>query len=180
MREVRLLELMMQLVISKFAGQRRLGPTPVPASTHSLRVGLALLAYDFPLEVVLGGFGHDLIEDTKTTAAMLLKLFGKRVSEIIETCTLDPRVTERSAEDALYDKVVKAAESGDTAPLAIKCVDSNDNLKTNHQLGRGWQIEALWRGERWYRAGEKFFPENPLFLQDFKITLERERKRIRQ
>ena len=67
MDPIQAIERAIALVMQAFTGQKRIGPVPVPAATHSLSVGLSLITYGYDLSVVIAGFCHDLIEDTTVT-----------------------------------------------------------------------------------------------------------------
>lgn len=178
MKPVPKIERAIQLVMLAFADKKRIGPTSVPASTHSLRVGLALISYGYPIEVVLAGFCHDLLEDTDVTCAMIEHLFSPRVAYLTEACTLKPELGDTPpGEDELHSRVVGFAEVGDVEPLIVKCADSGDNLKTNAHLKPEWQVPAYYRGMQWLEAGEKFLP-GAAVVEDLAVILGREKIRL--
>jgi (p)ppGpp synthase/HD superfamily hydrolase len=177
MKSVQKIELAMQLVITAFSGIRRTGPIDIPASTHSLRVGLSLITYEYPLEVVIGGFCHDLIEDTNVTAKMIERLFNYQVRYLVESCTFNPSLGERAGEEILNLRVIGLAENGEVRPLRIKCADCLDNLKTNHQLKPESQISAFKSGALRLAAAKRFMPQE-LLTHDLDIIVARERSRL--
>lgn len=167
------------LVMTSFADKRRIGPTSIPSCTHSLRVGLSLCAYHYPLEVILGGFCHDLIEDTEVTHAMIARLFSPRVGFLVEACTLDPKLGDTpEGEDDLFVRVTGMAGRGDVEPLIIKCADSMDSLKTNEHLRPDWQLAAYRRGDAWWQAARNYLPHDARLLADHGNVLAYEAKRL--
>lgn len=177
MKAERKIELAIQLVMTAFHGMVRVGPNRIPMGTHSLNVGLGLLRYGYPLETSLGGFGHDLPEDTEVTLAMIERLFNPTVRMLVAACTLNPGLPEQEAEDELFSRVTGMADAGEIRPLIIKCMDSQDNLRTNKDLKQEWQIGQFRRGMRWLGAAKKHFPNDEL-TKDLEIVLERERVRM--
>lgn len=158
-----LIELAIQTVLVAFAGKIRSGPGSFPTATHSLRVGLALMAYGYPVDVCLGGFFHDLEEDIKNLKAFILEKFGARAHFLMMACTLDPTLEEEGpGEDELYQRVVNFAEGGDLDPLRIKCTDSLDNLRTNVCLKLEYQKHALFKAKRWHAAALRYLPSEML------------------
>jgi (p)ppGpp synthase/HD superfamily hydrolase len=73
-----LIELAIQTVMLAFAGEIRSGPLSIPSSTHSLRVGLSLMKWGYSIEICLGGFFHDIKEDTTFSEEFIKKKFGNR------------------------------------------------------------------------------------------------------
>lgn len=168
------------LVMTAFKGKVRIGPFLVPASTHSISVGLILLKAGCTIETVLGGFCHDMDEDTDVKLLEIGHKFGPRVRKIVSVCTIDTeleKVYEVKAEMLLFEKVVMHTKNGDLEPLKVKCADSLDNLRTNRDLPMNWQIEALERGIRWLVAGKEYLG-NFIVLEDFELVVNHEKRRL--
>ncbi|MEK7641615.1 MAG: hypothetical protein AAB365_01320 [Patescibacteria group bacterium] len=158
-----LIELAIQTVLVAFAGELRTGPFSLPSATHSLRVGLSLMKWGYEIDVCLGGFFHDVDEDTSLNREFIRNKFGDRAHFLMLACTLDPTLEEKGpGEDELYQRVIKYAEAGDLDPLRIKCADSFDNLGTNACLKPEWQEHAFKKGLNWHVAALRFFPTEAL------------------
>ena len=178
MKTTRQIELAIQIVLVAFAEKIRIGKISIPAATHSIRVGLSLLARGYPMEVCLGGFFHDLLEDTLFGASYIMNLFGARVDYLMRACTLDPKLGDTpEGEQELFDRVEGMAKAGDLDPLRIKCEDSLDNLRTNNCLKREWQLSAVEKGKRWVNAAGRYFPTESL-THELNDMVAREEKRI--
>ena len=171
------INLAMQLVMTAFAEKIRIGNTSIPASTHSLRVGLSLITYDYLVEIVLGGFCHDLLEDTEVAPQMIKRMFGDRVLFLTEACTINPTDGKTEGKRALYDRVVTLARDGEIGPLIIKCADCIDNLRTNYTLKAELQIGAYERGLKWLEAGNCHM-ESAWLVSDLKSTIKSEERRL--
>jgi len=173
------IEQAMQLVIAAFAGKTRIGRVSVPQAAHSIRVGLSLLARNCEPEVGLGGFCHDLLEDTHVTTQEILILFGGRVVDLAQLCTIDPVLGNNAEGEAeLCERNIKIAEGGDCDSLIIKCEDSLDNLRTNLYLKQEWQVSSYHRGVRWLEAAQRFGALKSL-EEDLALMLWREKVRLR-
>ncbi len=178
MKTPRQVELAIQIVLVAFAEKMRIGKVSIPTATHSLRVGLALISYGYPIEVCLGGFFHDILEDTLMRETYVKGLFGDRVDFLMRACTIDPKLGDTpEGEQELYDRIVSMARAGDLDPLRIKCGDSLDNLRTNNCLKREWQVAALERGKKWVNAAYDHFPAENL-AHELNDMVKREEKRI--
>lgn len=51
-----------------------------PTLFHSIRVGNYLYKNGYPDHIVIAGFLHDVVEDTKTTTDEIVDLFGKNLT----------------------------------------------------------------------------------------------------
>ena len=99
---------------------------PVASVLHSVRVGLYLQRNGAPLEVVLAGILHDVVEDTDTSVEELQAAFGPRVAEPIGAMTFDDELEEA---ERSRDSVDRCKSLGKDA-LALKAADLVDNLRT--------------------------------------------------
>ncbi len=172
------IERAIHLVMTAFGKQVRIGPKKIPAYTHSLSVGLALLEYGYDLETVLAGFLHDTLEDTAVTPMNIQRMFNARVRILVEACSYDKNIGDTpEGANELFERVVLLASKDESAPLAIKCVDIKVNLKTNADLKPEWQHSQFNRGHDWLAAGRQYLGDQ-LLLDDLKITLDREEKRL--
>lgn len=176
------IEQAIMLVVRAFENRVRMGPVPIPACTHSLSVGLMLLKYGCPADAVLGGFCHDLLEDTGVSLNEIKRTFGEEVASFAEICTIDQELEKfnrESAEMELYLKVVRIAADGKKDALLIKIADCFDNLKTNADIPQKLQLGLYECGVRWHEAGLHHFGHCPM-VEDFEVLLSREKKRLGQ
>lgn len=137
MKTHKTIDLAMQAVHLAFAGQQRMGGQ-APAATHSLRVGLSLLAYGYSPETAVGGFFHDLLEDTNINKEYILETFGSDVLELVQCCTLDKTLKLKSVDEAEKELEYRVSQLAVVrkfrGPLRIKCADALDNLRTIEDL----------------------------------------------
>ena len=174
------IEIAIQLCMEAFQGKVRTGPIPIPASTHSISVGISLLKAGCEINTVLGGFCHDMDEDTSVKIPRISQELGERVGDIVQVCTIDTeleKVDWDQAELMLYEQVVARAKTGDLEPLKVKCADSLDNNRTNKDLSVRYQIPLLRYGMRWLVAGKEYIPDF-ILLSEFELIIAREAKRL--
>jgi (p)ppGpp synthase/HD superfamily hydrolase len=165
-------------VIAAFGEKMRSGPVPVPAYTHSLRVGLALIQYECDLVVILAGFLHDTLEDTKMSSTNIQRLFNARVRYLVEQCSYDPKLGDtREGSDGIVERVIRLASQGEVAPLIIECADYNDNLQTNKNLKEVYQHGQYERGSKLCDAGTVYIPDHRV-VYDLHNTLLWEKRRL--
>lgn len=160
-RDAALYEKAVEWVVTHMKGKRRKGGDR-PMVIHSIRVGTYLDQAGLPIEVVVAGFLHDVIEDTAITAAQIEEAFGYRVRTLVEACSHDNDLhqTDRStANEELFQRVMECGADA----VAIKVADAADNIVTVHHLGTNRQVEFFERAERWLAIGRHFLlPHNPL------------------
>jgi GTP pyrophosphokinase len=168
------------LTMEAFRGKVRIGPVPIPASTHSISVGISLLKAGCEVDTILGGFCHDMDEDTDVKIPRIIQDLGERVGDIVSVCTIDTELEKTNwdlAELRLYEQVIARADQGDMEPLKVKCADSLDNNRTSKDIPMKWQIPMLRYGIRWLEAGKKYLP-GFILLEEFELVINRERKRL--
>lgn len=104
---------------------------------HSVRVGTRLWRDGYPIETVLGGFLHDVLEDTSVTREKLAEMFGPEVAGIVAANTKDMSVEKTSRGQELIARC--AAHSVEAA--VIKAADILDNYVNYGQLGDKPEVE---------------------------------------
>jgi (p)ppGpp synthase/HD superfamily hydrolase len=60
-----------------------------PYYSHPIEVAFMVSDYLFKTDVIVATILHDVVEDTKMTAGMILDVFGRRVEEIVDRLTRD-------------------------------------------------------------------------------------------
>ncbi|MCD6225474.1 HD domain-containing protein [bacterium] len=97
---------------------------PKPIILHSLKVGFYLYNMGCDQETVIGGFLHDLLEDSATTAEEIEQIFGKRIADLVQANTFAKR--GKSEEIKYKDCFSRCVKEGKPA-LLIKAADILDN-----------------------------------------------------
>ena len=98
-----------------------------PFYTHPLEVAYMLSEYNLKTDVIVTAILHDIVEDTKVTAGMILDAFGRRIEEMVDRLTRDrPDGSKLSVETILNN----AYEKDDKEVLLIKVVDRLHNMQT--------------------------------------------------
>jgi (p)ppGpp synthase/HD superfamily hydrolase len=110
----------------KHAGQRRKGLKAEPYINHLTEVALLLAetsgGEDAPL--VMAGLLHDTIEDTETTRAELVDVFGEDVASLVAEVTDDPGLQR----DERKRRQVETAGKKSVRARMIKLADKIANL----------------------------------------------------
>lgn len=95
-----------------------------PELTHSLHTGFRLIDYNYPLEIVIAGFLHDVLEEGQNHKD-LKNLFGNKVYELILANTKDKRIEDWPKQ---YDELVKRIATYGEDALTVKAADILDNF----------------------------------------------------
>lgn len=98
---------------------------PKPVIIHSIRVGLRLYNYNYSEQIVIAGFLHDLLEDTKVTETQFEEHFGKQVLELAKANSFDSNIKDKLEQN--LDTFNRCKKYGKDA-LIIKAADILDNL----------------------------------------------------
>lgn len=102
----------------------------VPYATHPARVASRLLEVGASVDLAVVGLLHDVLEDTKLTAAEIEASFGPVVRELVEELTNDP---------------VALAEVGKTAYLAQKMLLVSPEAVLVKLADRADNASDLWK-----------------------------------
>ena len=98
-----------------------------PFYTHPLEVAYILSEYKLKTDTTVTAILHDIVEDTKVTAGMILDGFGRRIEEMVDRLTRDrPDGSKLSVEEILNNAYAK----GDQEVLLIKLIDRLHNIYT--------------------------------------------------
>ena len=95
-----------------------------PTLLHSIRVGTYLYNNRYSQNIVLGGYLHDIIEDTEIDNKLIEEKFGKSVLDIVLANSKDPSL----AEDTNQELLQRCLAYGEDA-LVVKTADILDNYK---------------------------------------------------
>lgn len=148
-------------VVTHMQGKFRKGGDR-PMLVHSIRVGSYLDQAGLPIEVVVAGFLHDLLEDTPVTEEEIEHAFGSQILAIVKACSHDNALHERDRQAANEELFERAFAYGPSA-VVIKVADAADNIATIHHLAKDRQMDFMHRAERWLAIGRHvLLPRHPL------------------
>ena len=102
----------------------RSGCNPKPVIFHSIRVGMKLYKESEKPEVVMAGFLHDLLEDTKVTEEKIEENFGKKVLALVKANSEDRKI--KNEKERNEETLCRCANFGREA-MMIKAADILDN-----------------------------------------------------
>ena len=98
-----------------------------PYYSHPLEVAYIISEYKLKTDIIVASILHDIIEDTKVTAGMILDNFSWRIAEMVDRLTRDrPDGSKLSIEEI----ITHAYEKRDEEVLLIKLIDRLHNLIT--------------------------------------------------
>lgn len=142
-----------QYAVEKHRGQYRKG-TSIPYAFHPLNVAQLLMECECPLETVLAGILHDIVEDTTTTLQEIESLFGARVAWLVE------QVSEPDKQDTWENRKQHTLDLlnriEDEQVLLLACADKLDNASTiyadHSRIGSHlWtRFNRGYEQQRWY------------------------------
>jgi len=96
-----------------------------PVILHSIRVGMKCIDYHRPIETVIVGLLHDVVEDTRCTQQKIQKAFGKRVGQLVQALTMDYAI--KDFRERWRNSVARIKSAGPEAIL-IRLIDMHDNF----------------------------------------------------
>lgn len=117
------------LIRTYHGGQIRKGDGH-PYLEHPLEVGYRLWKYQFPLEVVVAGFCHDLLEDTDCSETELEESCGRNVLEIVKAVSNDENLSDKKDWEKKKAKYVQSVKSGGVNAMAVCVMDKICNLQS--------------------------------------------------
>lgn len=95
-----------------------------PLLMHCLRVGMRLYDNNYPRDIILGGFLHDLLEWTDGSEAMIDEMFGERARDIVKANTKNRDISDPAARRREY--VSRCIQLGEDATI-VKAADILDS-----------------------------------------------------
>jgi len=111
--------------IQKHNGQKRKG-TELPYIYHPLEAMQILMDNGCSEPVLIAGVLHDVIEDTKTTPAEIINLFGEEIYNIVAAETEDKSKTWKERKQATIDHLSGASLEA----KLVCCADKLSNLRS--------------------------------------------------
>lgn len=97
---------------------------------HPLEVGYKLWRGKFPNDVVVAGFCHDLLEDTKCTEKEIVENCGSDVLAIVKAVSNDEALSDKKDWEKKKEKYIKSVEAGGEKAIAISVMDKICNLQS--------------------------------------------------
>lgn len=131
------------LIRTHHANQIRKGDG-FPYLEHPLEVGYMLWRRGLPIEVVVSGLCHDLLEDTKCTEKEISDNCGEEVLRIVKAVSNDEALSDKKDWELKKAKYVKAVKAGGEKAIAVSIADKIANL---HSFFAQYEKEgpALWK-----------------------------------
>lgn len=149
------LDLAIEFAAYAHRDQKRKG-TDIPYISHPYAVGSILMQAGCSEEVVVAGVLHDTLEDTETTEAELLALFGPEVLEIVKGCSEpDKGATWEERKQHTLDELKYASLS----IRLVACADKLHNIRSIKRDLVKYREDAWTRFKRgresqqWYYTG---------------------------
>ncbi len=133
-----------------------------PTLFHSVRVGNNLYKNDYKESVVIGGFLHDVLEDTKTTENEINDLFGKEVTDIVKANTKNKNLNDRH--ERHRELIQRCVETSEDAAI-VKAADILDNFDYYKRINSQDGIEYCKNNSRLL---QEFLPKDysdPIFQE---------------
>lgn len=136
------------------ARQSRKG-TRFPYVVHPIRVAEILDRFRYGEDVVVAGMLHDVVEDAAVTPAELERVFGARVSILVEKASEpDKSLSWRERKE---HTIARTASESDSDALAVVAADKLDNIRSLAETLRSRGGKETWamfnadrRSQRWY------------------------------
>ena len=139
-----------------------------PLILHSLRVGFAALELKLPLEVIVAGILHDLVEDTNCDFETIGRYFGYEVESLVKTLTQEHIEDYQKRWQVLLKKIKAKGKNA----MIIKIIDANDNLSYVPLIKNKKEIkETLWKHNFLSEELKSFLSKNQTF-QDYQNHLQ--------
>jgi (p)ppGpp synthase/HD superfamily hydrolase len=103
----------------------------VPYITHPVQVSLILEAHGFPIEVVIAGLLHDIVEDYGYEIRRIAWQFGERVAGMVDA--LSERKVDGQGKKRSWDErkrgALKQLRQADNEAAAVKAADTLHNAR---------------------------------------------------
>ena len=101
------------------------GHNSKPVLLHSFKLGMSLYMNNYSEKVIIAGILHDLIEDTNVSGADIEVKYGRKIREIVETVSFNPKIEDKL--EQAKNMFTKCYNYGYDA-LIVKCADLLDNI----------------------------------------------------
>lgn len=122
----------------------------LPYISHPFTVGTLLAEVGAPIEVIIGGYLHDTIEDTSVTEVELREVFGEHITNIVFGCSEPDKSLSWEARKEHTIDYLRREASIDV--YMVICADKLHNLRTTANDLRTYG-EVVW--ERFNRGRDQ-------------------------
>jgi (p)ppGpp synthase/HD superfamily hydrolase len=129
--------------------------TAFPYVVHPIRVADILDRFELGEDVVVAGFLHDTIEDTKVTAEDVEAAFGARVRHLVESVSEPDKAARWKVRKQLTIDHLRAEDDPDI--LALTAADKLDNVRSTSDMLLRFEHDEVWghfsapqSEQRWY------------------------------
>jgi (p)ppGpp synthase/HD superfamily hydrolase len=129
--------------------------TSFPYVVHPIRVADILDRFGLGEDVVVAGFLHDTIEDTRVTAEEVELAFGPRVRHLVESVSEPDKAARWKVRKQLTVDHLEAEEDHDI--LALTAADKLDNVRSTTDMLLRFSEPEVWghfsapqSEQRWY------------------------------
>jgi len=105
--------------------------TEIPYVTHLVHVSVILMRHGFPIEVVVAGLLHDIVEDQGYSLREIRQRFGERVAEVVAALSeqkLDHEGRKRPWEARKREGLAHLRQASQAA-VAVKAADTLHNAR---------------------------------------------------
>jgi HD domain len=113
-----------------------------PYVSHPIRVAEILARFDCGDDVVVAGFLHDTIEDTRVTVEEITASFGARVAALVTAASEPDKAAEWK--DRKQHTIDHLREERDSDVLALVAADKLDNVRATTDMVRHLGAATTW------------------------------------
>jgi (p)ppGpp synthase/HD superfamily hydrolase len=122
-----LIQSAIELVSTKLA---HLHDEPKPTLLHCIRVGTYLYEHNYPINVILGGYLHDIIEDSDVTYDDLVRDFGTIVADLVLANTADDTLPKAEKKQEVVTRCITHSPEA-TIIMATEILEGYTNNMKN-------------------------------------------------
>lgn len=162
------LEEAMRWAIELFESERELDG--MPKVMHSIRVGCLLHQAGERNQVIMGGFLHDILEDTEVTYKDIKTGFGETAARLVQACSYDKDLYCKSRQ-AAFSKLLSTVREYGRDAVAIKVADVMDNIAVVPSSSEKHNILLRKRALDWLRLSYEFLGEKHVLTGQLKEVI---------
>lgn len=146
----------LKFAVKAHEGQVRKSDPDKPMIIHPINVGHILKSYGFDDNVIVAGYLHDVIEDTKYCYEDIKKLFGDDVASLVlEASERDKSLSWEERKTETIDRV-KSLDMRHKAVIAADKISNLEDLNIVKKINDDFDFSAFKRGrdsQKWYYEG---------------------------
>jgi len=140
-----------------------------PLILHCTKVGIKLMTLGESVEVVIAGFLHDLLEDTKCTSEEIENQFGIEILNLVKACTFDKNIKDYQER---WEKSLANIDKAGRDAVVVKLVDQMDNLPyySNIEGDEELKQQVAWKHKYFIKYFSDKYSDLDLF-KEYKIMV---------